>query len=224
MKESKVSLLLEKISTAVQSPSFPEISKLEQDLLLQHLRDMYDEVLSMNNTSSTTEKQQVSAQESPVRESLSFQKVMHTNQNLFINETVVQPEIKAPKAEEPVMKQESRPEPSVKTISINERIPSSGSLNQKLKNGSGKEVHKVLSSKPLKELIDLNKKFVLVNELFKGNAESFSKAVSQIDSFGAFEDAEKFISEELSSTHHWDSSSQTTRLFIRLVKQRFGVE
>lgn len=229
MKESKVSLLHEKISNLVESPSFPLLSSLERDLLLQHLRDMYEEVLSLDTKTVQSEEAPVVNVETVTskvkkHDTLSFKKILHPNQNLLIGESVTTPEIKAPKAEVPIQKKESRTEPAVNAGTINDRIPDIGSLNQKLKSGSGKEVHKILSSKPLRELIDLNKRFALVNELFKGNAEAFTTAVNRIDSFREFGEAEKFISEELSAPGQWDSSAQTTRLFLKLVKQRFGVE
>jgi len=107
---------------------------------------------------------------------------------------------------------------------INDNIKPSGSLNEKLKTSSVTEVHKKLASKPLKELIDLNKKFVLLNELFKGNTEAYSAAIAHIDSLNDHESAQSFINTQLISNYAWDDSKQSTRMFYKLVRMKFGLE
>jgi hypothetical protein len=42
------------------------------------------------------------------------------------------------------------------------------------------EIHKKLASKPLRELIDFNKRFAIVNELFKGDTAKFQQTVSAL--------------------------------------------
>jgi hypothetical protein len=110
-----------------------------------------------------------------------------------------------------------------KVTSINESIQHPGSLNEKLRS-AGKEVHKKLASKPLKDLIDLNHRFTLLNELFKGNAVAFSNAINHIDELSDFNSANSFIQTQLAANYYWDENSQTTLLFVKLVKQKFGVE
>jgi hypothetical protein len=88
---------------------------------------------------------------------------------------------------------------------------------------SAKEVHHQLSNKPLRELIDLNKRFVIINELFGGSAEAFSKTIHQIDSFDDFAVAESFIHSQPAAQYAWVESSPTVKLFWELVRQKFGV-
>lgn len=107
--------------------------------------------------------------------------------------------------------------------SVNDMVRPYQTLNERIK-GSGKEIHKVLSLKPLKDMIDLNKKFVLVNELFKGDSAAFGKAVQDIDSFESYDDAKRYVQNGLAADFGWDANSQTVRMFVKMVKQRFGEE
>ena len=85
-------------------------------------------------------------------------------------------------------------------------------------------MHKKLASKPLKELIDLNKRFVLLSELFKGNSEAYAAAISHIDTLPDYETAVSFINSQLVTNYFWDETKQSTRMFTKLVKLKYGVE
>jgi hypothetical protein len=228
MNPSKISDLLNKISKAIEHPDFPAVSKLECDLLKQHLRNLYDEVDALCDEPQT--------QKEPVAETLSKRPVIRPNDNLLMKE---EPVVK--KAVEPVKEEVITEKPVAKLIikkaepvveknaqtisgSINENIKSTGSLNEKLKTSSAVEMHKKLATKPLKELIDLNKKFVLLNELFKGNTEAYTAAITHIDTLADHETAQTFITTQLITNYAWDESKQSTRMFLKLVKMKFGVE
>ena len=229
MKPSKISELLEKVNRLATADN---LSLLEIDLLKQHLRDLYDVVSDMSITDDNTSngKQEVKPAVTVTKRTL------NPNQNILLNEepvvkkekalleatpTIVEP-VKQ-KKEEPVVKAEVKQKETVSKSSINESVESVSSLNEKVKTGS-KEVHRKLSTKPLKDLIDLNKKFILLNELFKGNSEAFSAAIHQIDSVADYAEAEAFIKAELHTNYFWDESSQSVRMFMKLVKQKFGEE
>jgi hypothetical protein len=107
--------------------------------------------------------------------------------------------------------------------SVNDLVKPYQTLNERIK-GSGREIHKVLSSKPLKDMIDLNKKFVLVSELFKGDSGAFAKAVQDLDSFDNYKEAFNYMQSVLVKQFGWDENSQSARMFTKMVKQRFGEE
>ena len=231
MKSPKISDLLDKISKAIENPAFPSISKLERDLLMQHMRDLYDEIDTPATNKKETENDSVALTKRPV---------IRPNEDLLIKEEVLNNKAVEPakKAETVVEKEEKiiiakaevKVEPKAETVvqtvssSINESIKSAGSLNEKLKTSSTAEIHKKLASKPLKELIDLNKKFVLLNELFKGNTEAYASAIAHIDALDDYDTAQAFISNQLVANYFWDENKQSTRMFSKLVKMKFGVE
>ncbi len=192
----KISELLNKITAATNSTT---LTSLEFDLLKQYIRNLYDEVeqLQSNSTTKTQLVKEVK-REGP--------KMSNVNDELSLHIASSNENLVAAKA------------------TINEKSTSSGSLNEKLKTGNKKEIHKHLSTKPLKELIDMNKRFVLVNELFKGNSDNFSQAVQHIDSVENFEDAKAYVYSELFNKYQWNEASQSVRMFLKLVNQKFGEE
>jgi hypothetical protein len=253
MKPPKISDLLDKINRAVDNPAFPAISKIERDLLMQHIRSLYDEtdtlMLQAGSEGASPDKKEATSNATTIIK----RPIIRPNDDLFIKEEAAVHKVAEPvkKAEPVVIKEpviikeekvvvakaevkevkvepkvEPRVEKKAQTVSssINETIKAGSTLNEKLKTSSAVEIHKKLGSKPLKELIDLNKKFVLLNELFKGNAEAYASAIAHIDSLSDYESAETFISTQLAANYFWDEGKQSTRMFTKLVKMKFGVE
>lgn len=219
---SKVSELAEKINFMTQLSSFPHLSALELDLLMQHLRELYAELDAIRHPKTNSAKNQ------PVKDIV-------TEPAIEITKNI--PEIKTPLQEfetknaepvslpitdvkslekEPVTNKESR-------TSLQERSNSAFSLNEKLK-VNAPEIHDKLSSKSLRELIDFNKRFAIVNELFNGDTNLFAEALTQIDNAQTFSEADNYTQNELAKNLGWDTNSQSCKLFMKLVKQKFGVE
>lgn len=192
----KISELLNKITELTNSSM---LTSLEFDLLKQNIRNLYEEVEQLKSgLTKETEAVKELKQEQPKITKVNNEPVLHV---IPSNENV-----------------------TASKDSINGKTTSSGSLNEKLKTNNKTEIHKHLSTKPLKELIDMNKRFVLVNELFKGNSDSFSQAVQHIDSVNEYEDAKGYIRTELFHKYQWNEASQSVRMFLKLVKQKFGEE
>ncbi len=244
MKPTKISELLENINRLSNKGDFDTLSKLEIDLLMQQLRDLYAE-LDILRSNAGTQQAVVTAQP----ENKVTKRVLNPNQNILLEEPAQKqlvPEVKpvpeiinaAPQLEKVVIaevvdnaKQKDEPadtplpeqeKPTIKG-SINESVQTVASINEKLKTPQ-QEVHRKLSTKPLKDLIDLNKRFILQNELFKGNSEALSTAINHIDQLKSFEEAAAYVTAELSAKNQWNISSQPAKLFAQLVKQKFGVE
>lgn len=219
---SKISELVGKISRLTNLPSFPQVSKLELDLLKQQVRDLYDELNSLNAV------EQVQKAAGEINDFIKGEDV--NAEQLTQEEEIVLPKVKPVVKETVVVKEEpmiaeSRSEVKTRTaakISINEIMQTPESLNSKLKQPT-KELQHKFPGKPMKELIDLNKRFVMINELFGGSAETFSKAIQQIDALNDFAEAESFIHSGPAIQHQWADSSPTVKLFWELVKQKFGV-
>jgi len=80
MKSPKISDLLIKISGIIEDPAFPSISKLERDLLKQHIRNLYEEISSPDI--------QTAMEDEPIREVPVKRPVLRPNDNLLIKEEV----------------------------------------------------------------------------------------------------------------------------------------
>jgi hypothetical protein len=238
MKASKISDLLGKINRAIENPAFPLVSKIELDLLKQHVRDFYEEIETVTDATSSLQPvitETTKKQTEPDSAFTTKRPTIHANDGMLLNEQPVVTKTTEPVKQEIIITAKETPvidTPEVKapkTIpavasSINESIKSGGSLNEKLKATSAVEMHKKLASKPLKELIDLNKRFVLLSELFKGNTDAYTSAIAHIDTLPDYESAQSFISTQLVSNFYWDETKQSTRMFTKLVKMKFGIE
>jgi hypothetical protein len=253
MKPPKLSELLQKINNAVENPHFPGISKLELDLLKQHVRDFYEQLDTLSAQAAPGNNIITAIIETTTTEVVADipvaikKNVIKPNDDLFIKDVVLEQkaqaplkvEITAPVIEEakplqkelvaevkPIVTAPAKTETKVEKTSIansttiNGSFKTQGSLNEKLKTASGTEIHKKLAVKPLKELIDLNKRFVLVNEFFKGNNDAYTAAITHIDTLPDYDAAFEFVSNELA----WDESKQSTRMLSKLIRIKFGVE
>jgi hypothetical protein len=230
MGTSKVSVLLEKINKTLLASEFPGLSAIEYDILMQHIRELYDEINSLRAAMPTKALNMPEHDDKSIKSKSDFfitqpadvvvKEVVkeHTTElgtelkneakNVLINDW-------------PAAKPEIQPDKISKPASINESVTQGASLNEKLKSTST-EIHQKLSTKPLKDLIDINKRFVLVNELFKGSADRFNEAIAYIDSLQELSDAEAYINLSLAKPYSWDITSVSARLFIKLVKQKYG--
>ena len=211
---SKISELLEKINRLANSS---KLTTIDIDLLKQHVRDLYEVVIVL-----TPEE----ALKPLVKETVKPEPVVAP---VPLKEEELKPVVKEMVKDAPVIisapvKEKEEKPIARKKASINESTSAQNTLNEKLKPSGKSELHQQLAVKPLKELININKQFVLVRELFGGDTDAFAKAVDTIDSAAHYEEAENYIHKELFVTHNWGATAQPTRLFIKLVKQKFGVE
>lgn len=249
--------LLEKINRTAQRINAPGLSRLEYDLLMQYVRDLYDELHTLRSGTIAATKAELPvvnvAEQQRTEVQVTYKEM--AEQDRLVEQVVVpvskpveqvqqQPVVKHEPVvyvkHEPVVVEEERTEPVVvlvdepvlahtpitdmveHAVPINERIKSSGDLNERWK-GAANEVHHKYAVKPLKDMIDLNRRIAFVNDLFKGNSEELSKAVQTIDTATDYEVAKVYVN-SLAKTWNWFESSQSAKLFVKLVKQRFGEE
>ncbi len=86
--------------------------------------------------------------------------------------------------------------------------------------GAGKkDMASVIQNKPIADLtkaIGINDKFLFTKELFNGNAELYSKAIKQLNSFDNINDALIYIQENFS----WDDHNEAANQLIELVRRK----
>ncbi|MCW5907041.1 MAG: hypothetical protein KIS94_04225 [Chitinophagales bacterium] len=217
-----VSELLEKINRFARQS---QLSQLELDLLKSYLREMYealDDAAIMQTEEAPVIPLKVEKAETLQPELLVADKEQPTEQKPMD----VKPEKIVNKVEELQAKQVAETQKEMLTsvkASINEIVKPAQTLNEKVK-GKPVEVHHRFASKALKDMVDLNKRFVFVSELFKGDADGFSEAVKYIDSLETYNTAQQYLAETLLRKYGWDETSQAARLFNKMVKQKFGEE
>ncbi len=218
---SNVSELVEKINAIASGGNLTGLSRIELDLLQQYLRSLYEEVENAKSRAAHNitphVKQEVAPKAEVEQESIQPELLIAAvnepkEEKVVITKAPLKEEVTSPVKEEKAIKG-----------ALNEVIKSGGGLNEKLKTTS-KEIHRSLSHKPMKDLVDLNKRIVFVNELFNGDIDAFNTAVGNIDRVEDFEGAQQYIREQLMEKYKWNETAQSTRLFLKLTRQRFGVE
>jgi hypothetical protein len=87
------------------------------------------------------------------------------------------------------------------------------------------EVADRLSDIPVKDLrqaIGINDKFQFIQELFRGDVDTYERSVKTINELRSLQEAEYWIERELKIRQGWDDENRTVRQFYNLVKKRFS--
>ncbi len=107
---------------------------------------------------------------------------------------------------------------------INDTTTNPESLNDRLNQGKT-ELMEVLKETPVKDLrkaIGINDRFIFLNELFRGDENTYERSIRTINNFNIYAEAEFWISRELKLKLGWDTNSPTVTHFDQLVKRRFS--
>ena len=107
---------------------------------------------------------------------------------------------------------------------VNNATSLSESLNDKLKQGKT-ELIEVLKESPVKDLrkaVGINDRFLLINELFRGDENLYERSIKTINSFNIYAEAEFWISRELKLKLEWNNDQPSVQYFDQLVKRRFS--
>lgn len=98
------------------------------------------------------------------------------------------------------------------------------SLNDKLKTENIELAVKINGSTQVKDLtkaIDINDKFLFINELFRGDRNMYDRSIKTINECSNLESAEYWIERELKIKLGWQERDNTVQQFYQLVKKRF---
>lgn len=98
------------------------------------------------------------------------------------------------------------------------------SLNDKLKERRV-ELSESLNSSPIKDLrkaIEINDRFLFINELFRGDEIMFDRSIKTIQGFKIFAEAEFWIRRELKLKLGWRNNDPLVKRFDELIRRRFS--
>ena len=98
------------------------------------------------------------------------------------------------------------------------------SLNDKLKE-KRIELSESLTSSPIKDLrkaIEINDRFLFINELFRGDEIMFDRSIKTIQGFKIFAEAEFWIRRELKLKLGWRNNDPLVKRFDELIRRRFS--
>ncbi len=97
-------------------------------------------------------------------------------------------------------------------------------INDRFANRAEPTLADKLSQQPISDLakaIGLNQRFLFMNDLFEGENEAYKQAITALNSFNSFIEADEYINNVLKPQYKWDANKPTTSEFINLVKRRF---
>ncbi len=116
-------------------------------------------------------------------------------------------------------------EPVGRVKEINETVAEeANSLNERLKEKKI-EISEQLTGLPVKDLkkaIDINDRFLYINDLFRGDEAMYERSIKTINSFSIWAEAEYWVRRELKTKLGWTADNETVRQFDQLVKRRFS--
>ncbi|PSL26999.1 hypothetical protein [Chitinophaga ginsengisoli] len=76
--------------------------------------------------------------------------------------------------------------------------------------------------KDLRQAIGINDKFQFIQELFRGDVDTYERSVKTINELHSLQEAEYWIERELKIRQGWVDDNRTVRQFYNLVKKRFS--
>lgn len=187
-----------------------EVNKIELDLLKSYVLNFY-EAITGNSTAAPAStpaikevkqeiKKEVAAQEKPV---------------------APKPEI----AEIPIAEQApSENVPSIEKPVKNNQISSDFAALFSLETGN--EISDKLSMAPIKDVtkaMNINERIFTIKELFGGNKESFDTTMNKLNEFKSYDEATKYLSEEIVEKNGWLDPTKTKKVktFLKLVARKY---
>ncbi len=115
---------------------------------------------------------------------------------------------------------------ALKQQEVNDTIAANGeSINDKLKSSPHKEIGHSIKDTPIKDLrkaININDRYVFINELFRGDETMYERSIKTINSYSNYAEAEFWIKRELKLKLGWNDETETVQLFDKLVRRRFS--
>ena len=107
---------------------------------------------------------------------------------------------------------------------LNQRVAqSSTSLNERFRQGHV-ELGDKLGEMPVKDLrhaIGINDKFQFIQELFRGDVDTYERSIKTINEFNSLQEAEYWIERELKIRQGWEDDNRLVKQFYSLVRKRF---
>ena len=211
-----IHILNENADSVVAEPEIREIIEEKQEVEVQaQIQVTQEDAVPDENepvVESTEEAEQKEIEQHIVA-TIENQEEIHLEKEEVRDNIPPQEEVE-PVQDEDDLEEEIHEEPQ----RIGDRAIKEKSLNDIHSNGSNKLENK-LSNSPVSSLqgaIGINDRYIYIRELFDGSAESFSKAVAELDRLQNIREAVAYLQQN----YKW-KKNDTSLKFVNLVKRRF---
>lgn len=194
-----------------------EMSVIEQDLLLDYVKKLYESVIEGDDEDSKTEVKK--------------KKLKKNKKNVKkIIETAVE-EVEEEKSiiEEKAMDKEVIEEEPIEE-EVEEEIGNSITFSQEFldlfENKGSTELSEKLSLSSIKNLtkaFSINERIFTIKELFGGDKNDFEKTINNLDKLDSLVEAKSYIMDNVANKYGWDEKSmiKKVRQFVVTVKRRY---
>ncbi|MDP4291729.1 MAG: hypothetical protein Q8908_11660 [Bacteroidota bacterium] len=234
---NEILTLLDKVNRQAQIlEHLPNMARIDVDLLLAEIRQVYDKTLDLQSKIENTRQESKNENKSsnsyhPVSEATPpppVHKEVKTEEPVLFSEPIIEkpappvdfeyippPKVEAPK---PVIA-----EPAVKPPDP----ASQKSIHEVYEEKT--EDHSLLSRlqyNPINDLrsaIGISDKFLIMNQLFKGSLEQYNGAIERLNNFYNYDDAEVFLG-SLKILHDWADDLPAIEKLSHFVKRRYQKE
>lgn len=98
------------------------------------------------------------------------------------------------------------------------------SINERFTKADSISIGDKMRKQPINDLIHaigINEKFLFINDLFKGDNNDYNSAISKLNSFKTFDEANVYINDFLKSKFHWKMKNSTEKKFLVLIERRY---
>ena len=242
MNYNKTSKLLKKFKGLHNTlrDSGQEPSGIEKDLLLSYLKELYENVISIDAVSA-----EPSLPSQPVDEVITASSNGHSQQYVA-PEQVTKPtqEVVVPAEQAPVVDRVAASTPSLAPLVAQapavQEAPAAPVVQEKMSPSSpNSPLSELFADKGVNELSDklnklpisdinkamgINEKVLTINELFHGDQELFSKTMLKLNSFTSFNEAKNYLIGGVASDLRWadDGKLKKADKFIQLLRRRYS--
>ncbi len=227
----KVSKLIEKINVLHDSllSIDEEISSIEKDLLLNYIRQLYEQVLEIGTEDKPLQSPSIVKEviDLPVQEAAPIER--EPVKKVPVEQPITEDKVADIATKVAPLEQETA-EIAVEESSHAKTELSMEGLNSELVEmfeiKEAKELSEKLSSMPIKDLstaMGINDRFLIVNELFNGDNAAFKDCVEHINSLDSYEEAKSYLLTNAAQKYDWSAVEKLKKAagFISLVQRRF---
>ena len=210
MSQESIKTLLDKINllfNVFMKEGLDQVSNLEKELLKEQIQKLLAELDKIGGGNSIGDVAVVEHEpiiEQKVPDSVAVTFAFEEAQEAVV-ETLKEEE--APVVEDAVVKEvEVESIPTVKVEEVSKEFVREFRVNK--------------PTRSLKEIIDLNKSFILKADLFKNNHESYTDFVTNLNELQSEEESVKLL-ESKAKELSWDTEDKAYELLLRAVERRF---
>jgi len=223
MNNQKFKKYLKKIKSLDEwMDNLEELSAIEQDLLKDYIKKLYESVLDIDSGEKVEKKDKKSKKDKTNPEQIiKIEKPVEVDNipdNTNTEEKTDLVEEKEPTVVQSNEKIEEEIELPVMTFSQD--------FLELFESSNSSELSHKLSLSPINNLtkaFSINERIFTVKELFANNKTDFEKTINDLDQLHSLDEAKQYILDNIVSKYNWDDSKmiKKVRQFITTVKRRY---